>query len=200
MRWGSARVKEWCCCAARRLTLEVNRSSPICLSYLCICPVAAPPALLICAPHTWALWRDAVTLQQNAGRSTGRITSPIRHRPHIYLVSWKSVFVRFPQISWLFVCAVEVSGVSHFYFGTLGACQLDFQSGTGRNFGMQTEEDVCGWGPARLSNNGSPWTCFVCFSRALCTADIINGTSNPPLLTPTQGSQWGFLLHRPCWL
>lgn len=88
--------------------------------------------------------------------------------------------------------------MSHFYFGTLGACQLDFQLETRRNFGMQTEEDVCGWGPARLSNNGSPLTCFVCFSRALCTADIINGTLNPALLTPTQGSHRGFLLHRPC--
>lgn len=41
MQWGSERAKEWSCCAARRLTLEVIRSAPICLSCLCICPVAA---------------------------------------------------------------------------------------------------------------------------------------------------------------
>lgn len=66
--------------------------NPVC-SYLSLLFVylscRCPPAWLICAPHTWALWRDAVSLLHNAGSSTCRITSPARHRPHIYLVSWK---------------------------------------------------------------------------------------------------------------
>lgn len=41
MQWGSERVKEWSCCAAHRLTPEVIPSAPVCLSYLCVCPVTA---------------------------------------------------------------------------------------------------------------------------------------------------------------
>lgn len=54
----------------------------------------------------------------------------------------------------LFVCVVEVSGVSHFYFGTLWPVILIFNGGE-KKIGMQTGKAVCDWVPARLSNRAS---------------------------------------------
>lgn len=159
-----------------------------------------PPAWLIHAPRTWALWRDAVSLRQNAGRSTCRIASPIRHRPHIYLVSWTSCLcasLRSPDC--LFALRRSAEWVI-FTLGHWGPVSLISSWRPGETLACRLRRMSCGWGLARLSNNCSPWACFVCFSRALCTADIINGTLNPALLTPIQGSHRGFLLHRPCWL
>lgn len=105
----------------------------------------------------WYHFSDSSSIQCLSGQSGSRVSAlPLR--------SPGCLFVLLRSVEWV-IFTLGHSGLSAW-----------FSMGAKRNFGMQTGEAVCGWGPARLSNRASLWRCFVCFSSALCIHDIINGS------------------------
>lgn len=120
VQWGFVKVKEWSYCVAHRHTLEVIHTAYF--EFIICMWIAASHKLCILQFHkrvtnccvVWNHFSDSSSTACLSGLSGSHVCPlPLRS---------------------LFVCVVEVSGVSHFYFGTLWSVILIFNGDTKKNW------------------------------------------------------------------
>lgn len=166
VRWGFAKVKEWSYYVVHHPTLEVRRpfhKSPLFSSLF----------------HSFGHFCAAVQRILTLGDESLSVLQNSRHSSLPFLLFLIcSVYLEKVEVMLLHlpVGIVEVSGVSHFYSGTLWLVGLIFYSSRGKTLAcrlkrMSAVGAVPGWEIEVLFGSA-----FLCFSWAFCISDIINGS------------------------